>query len=100
MSTVQLDQVNTQNPTPWRGIGDSARVTQAANSVSAVTPSNTAPLSRGCTGIWIGGTGNVSVTMWDGSTATFTAVPAGTLLPVSPMLLNASTTATGLVALF
>ena len=98
MST-QLKQVDTGNPVNQEAIGSSARVTHAAHSVASVTPSDVTVLATGCTGLWVGGVGNVAVTMWDGTTATFTAVPAGTLLPISPKQVNAATTATALVAL-
>jgi hypothetical protein len=100
MSTVQLDDPITGAPAQQQGIHGSARVSDAAVSVQAVTPSDTAPLPVGCKSLWVGGAGNVVVTMWDGTTATFTAVPAGTRLPVSPKLVNAATTATAITALF
>lgn len=100
MSTVQLDDPITGAPAQQQGLHGAARVSDAAVSVQAVTPSDTAALPAGCKGLWVGGTGNVAVTMWDGSTATFTAVPAGTRLPISPMLVKAATTATLIIALF
>lgn len=81
-------------------LGTSAKMTQAAETVANVTKSDTTKLSADCIGLWVGGAGNVAVTMWDGSTATFSSVPAGTLLPISPMLVMAATTATNIVALY
>ena len=100
MSTVQLDDPFTGGPAGQQGIAGAARVTQAATSVAAVTPSNSTALKRGVKGLWVGGAGTVVVTMWDGSTATFSAVPAGTFLPVSPQYVNTSSTATLIVAFY
>ena len=86
--------------TAHQGLGSSLRASDAATSVVAVTKSDTVKLAPDCTGLWVGGVGNVVVTMWDGTTATFTAVPAGTRLPVSPMYVNTTTTATLIVALY
>ena len=86
--------------TVLRGHGTSIKVTAAAETVAAVTKSDSTKLAPDCIGLWVGGTGNVVVTMWDGSTATFTAVPAGTRLDVSPMLVMNATTATAIVALY
>lgn len=47
-------------------------------------------------GIYVGGAGNISVTCPDGSTLTFTAVPAGTILPIRATHVTAAT-ATGLI---
>jgi hypothetical protein len=100
MSTVQLDDPITGAPAPQQGLHGAARVSDAAVSVQAVTPSNSTALPVGCKGLWVGGAGNVVVTMWDATTATFNAVPAGTLLKVSPQYVNAATTATNIVAIF
>lgn len=101
MSTSQFDRARDGAPVPQKSIGNNARITNSAVSVAAVTPSDTVALAYDCIGLWVGVTGNVAVTMQDGSKATFTAVPSGTLLPVSPAFVNATnTTATGIVALF
>lgn len=81
-------------------LGGSSKVTLCAETVANVTKSDTAKLAADCIGLWVGGAGNVTVTMWDGSTATFTAVPAGTRLDISPMLVNNATTATNIVAMY
>lgn len=76
--------------------------TAPAYSILAVTPSDTVTFTNGpCRGLYIGVIGDVNVTMVDGSSAVFTAVPAGTLLPLAALRVNAtSTTATSIVALF
>ena len=59
----------------------------------AITPSDTVDLPRVTGGILVGSTGNVAVT--------FTALAAGTYLPIAARRVNAAgTTATGLVALY
>jgi hypothetical protein len=51
--------------------------------------------------IWVGGTGNVAVMMAGDTVAiTFTAVPAGTMLPVNVTRVMAATTATLLIGLY
>jgi hypothetical protein len=74
--------------------------TGSANSVRTVTPSDSVEVK--CRGIYVGGTGNISVVgMEDNAPVTFTAVPVGTVLPVAARLIRATgTTATLMVALF
>jgi hypothetical protein len=65
---------------------------------AAVTPSDTTAVSF--RGVWVGGAGNLAVVTEGGNTVTFTAVPAGTLLPVAVKAVNATnTTATNIVGL-
>ena len=68
----------------------------------AITPHNSTNFTNGiCRGIYVGVTGNVVVVDADGTAVTFTAVPAGTILPVEAKRVNStSTTATNMVALF
>ena len=64
-----------------------------------VTPSDTTKLGD-TRGIYVGGAGDVAVTMFDGTTATFKAVPVGTLLPISvSKVMATNTTATLMLAL-
>lgn len=60
-------------------------------------------------GLWVGGAGDVKVTMagelpkTDGATTTFTGVPAGTLLPIKVKTVFSSangTSATSILALY
>jgi hypothetical protein len=53
-------------------------------------------------GLYIGGTGDVTVKFASGdqTAVTFSAVPAGTLLPIAVSRVMAATTATSMVGLF
>jgi hypothetical protein len=66
---------------------------------SAVTPSNTTLLPLGL-GLYVGGAGDVAVTCEDGSQFTFSAVPAGTFIPVRvTQVRSTGTDATLIIAL-
>lgn len=73
----------------------------SAGYAAAVTKSDATvlPATRG---LYIGGAGDVAVSMAaDDSSVTFTAVPAGTVLPVRvKKVLSTGTTATTIVALW
>lgn len=65
---------------------------------AAITTSDT--VDQAYSGIYVGGAGNVSVVMEDGSTVTFTAPPVGTILPIRVKRVRATlTTATLLIGL-
>lgn len=49
--------------------------------------------------LYVGGTGDVTVTMESGNSVTFTAVPAGTFLPILVTHVTAAT-ATAILALY
>ena len=83
------------------GTYKSANATVAAHSAAAVTTSDSTVLP--CTrALYIGGAGNVAVVMADDeNTITFTAVPAGTILPIQVIKVMATnTTATNIIALW
>lgn len=66
----------------------------------AVTPSDGTPLTAIPRGIYIGGAGNLAVTI-GGANIVFTAPPVGTILPIRCTHVRAtSTTATLIVALW
>jgi hypothetical protein len=73
-----------------------------ARAGEAVTPSDTTPLTRVSRGLYVGGAGNVAALMADGDTPlVFTAVPAGSILPICCRRINSTnTTATTMVALY
>ena len=72
----------------------------------AITPTNGLVLGyanggKKIRGLWIGGAGNLKVTMGDGSVVTFVGINAGTLLPVCVKTVEStSTTATSILALY
>ena len=62
---------------------------------AVVVPSDTADLAFASKGVWVGGAGDLVVTMMGGEKVKFTAVPAGTLLPICvSRIWSTSTTAT------
>lgn len=76
-------------------------VVQPATSGEAITKSDTANFAQVSRGIYVGGTGDVVVVFADDVALTFSAVPAGTLLPVRAKRVNStSTTATLMLALY
>lgn len=77
----------------------SANATVSAHGAVAVTPSDVTILET-TRALYVGGTGNINVTMADGQTVLFTAVPVG-IFPVQvSQVLSTSTTATNIVALY
>ena len=50
-------------------------------------------------GVYVGGAGNLVVDNWHDQTITFTAVPAGTFIPIQIKRLRTATTATGVIVL-
>jgi hypothetical protein len=81
--------------------GDQAvRTFSSAQSAVVVSPSDTNTLAP-TRGLYIGGAGNIAVTMSDGTTVTFTGVTAGVIFPVSVTQVKATgTTATNIVAVY
>lgn len=69
----------------------------------AVTPSDGPPPATPYRGLWVGGLGNVAVIFRNSKTdavVTFTAVPAGTLLPIWVKQVRfTGTTATNIIGL-
>lgn len=67
----------------------------------AVTASNVTVFDFPTRWLWVSGQGNVAVTMADGSTAIFVAVPNATKLPISVTQVRATgTTATGIIGVY
>ena len=72
-----------------------------ASDAAAVTPNNGADLATYTRGLYIGGFGDVKVDMVTSGTVTFSAVPAGTVLPIRVKRVYATgTTATLILALW
>jgi hypothetical protein len=74
----------------------------SARKATAVTPNDTTNLSGGATkGLYVGVTGNVVVTMADGTDATFTNLSSGAIHPISVLKVKATgTTATNILAVY
>jgi hypothetical protein len=65
-----------------------------------VTPSDGADLIDVTRAIYVGGSGNLALTLLSGATLTFTGVAGGTLLPLRARAVKATgTTATSIVGL-
>lgn len=67
----------------------------------AITGNDSTDLTNATRGIYVGGAGDVKVTMVGSGTVTFAAVPAGSTLPVRAARVFATgTTATNLIGLY
>jgi hypothetical protein len=67
----------------------------------AVTPNDSVDLTDSCLALYVGGAGDITVHDRAGNTVLFTAVPAGSILPIQTKRVMATNTdATGLVALY
>ena len=67
----------------------------------AITGNDSADMTNATRGIYVGGAGDVKITMVGGGTVTFVAVPAGAFLPVRAARVFATgTTATSMVGLY
>ena len=76
-------------------------LTSPADNAAAVTPSDSTDLAYNSRALYIGGAGNLAVTMAGGGDVTFTGIPAGSILPVRVTRVKAtSTTATSIVNLY
>lgn len=65
----------------------------------AVTPSDATVLTP-FQSLFVGGAGNVTVTLVSGSDVVFTGVLAGTILPIRGTKVKVATTATNIVAMW
>lgn len=65
----------------------------------AIVTSNSIATNPLPASLFVGGAGNVSVGMPDGSNVVFSNVAAGTILPVSPKFVYTNTTATLIIGL-
>jgi hypothetical protein len=78
-----------------------ATVISPLTSAASVSPHNTNELSYVTRALYVGGAGDVSVTMQDGGDVVFAAVPAGTTLPIRVKVVKATgTDATDIIALW
>lgn len=75
--------------------------TEPARDAAAVTPSDSAQISRVARALYVGGSGDVKLVTEEGNTVTFQDIVAGSILPVKATKVFATgTTATNIVALF
>ena len=66
-----------------------------------ITPDDSAPLEQVTRALFVGGEGNLRVTMAHGQTVTFTAVQPGMMYPIRcQAVLEDGTTASGIVGLY
>lgn len=87
-------------PAQDRGYAPPTAYDPAANA-AAVTPHDTNELTDVTTRLFIGGAGNLKVTMMSGVDVTLTGVLAGSILPLRVRRVYATgTTATNIVALW
>lgn len=71
------------------------------NHAFTITPSNTVVLPHDTRAIYVGGAGNLNVTLANGTGVQFQAVPVGTILPIAAKYVAAvGTTATYLIGLY
>jgi len=82
-------------------VNGAVEVTNKTSAV-AVTPNDATALVSGATkGLYVGGAGNVAVTMADGSNATFNGLSIGVVHPISVTHVKLTgTTATNILALY
>lgn len=66
----------------------------------AVVLSDTVDLTNHCNALYIGVTGDVKLTTWNGNDVTFKAVPVGILPVGATRVWSTGTTATNIVALY
>lgn len=92
---------------PIDQFNDQTNLESPAYNAVPVTPSDTTDLTYMTRGLYIGVAGDVTVNMLNGTSATnigtvtFTAVPAGTILPIACWRVKSSgTTATNITALW
>lgn len=85
----------------YAGVGGRDSVDAPASSAFVITKSDDTVFSQPTRAVWVGGTGDLAVKMVDETTLTFTAVPAGVLLPIRVQkVLSTGTTATNIVGLY
>ena len=79
--------------------GFSTSIDGPAPNAIAVTPGSS-PLASVTRALYVGGAGDVTVTMFGGGDVAFVGVPAGAILPIRASHVLAATTATSIVAIW
>jgi putative NADH-flavin reductase len=67
---------------------------------AAVTPGTQIPSWQGSRALYVGGAGSLVVDQGDGVLVTFAGVPAGAVIDIRVKLVDATSTATNIVALY
>jgi hypothetical protein len=79
----------------------SSALDSPAHRAAAVTPSDSTDLATAARALYIGGAGDVALVTVGGDTVTFSALPAGAILPVRvARVRSTNTTATNIIALW
>ena len=77
-----------------------AKGTEPATGGASITPSDTVQITTAHRAVYVGGAGNLAVTLAEGDAVTFVGVPAGTVLPIKCSLIKStSTTATSILVI-
>lgn len=85
---------------PDRFANHAASLDAPADTAFVITPNDAADLADTTRAIYVGGAGNLAVTMVSGGDVILSAVPAGTVLPLRVRRVKATgTTATAIVGL-
>jgi hypothetical protein len=80
----------------WKNLGSMG----ACEALVAITPNDSTDLGEVTRALYVGTAGDVKVMCLDSSQVTFTAVPAGTVLPVRiKRVMNTGTTAGSLIGM-
>lgn len=80
-------------------VHEGAEATVSAIKATAVTKSDSTVLDL-TRALYVGSGGDIVVTMYNGSDATFVGVPTGTILPIQVTKVKAATTAASILALY
>lgn len=84
---------------PWETT--STGIDGPARNAAAVTPNDSTDMPNVARGLFVGGAGNIALTMQGGQELTFTGVTAGAILPICvKRVKSTNTTASNIVALW
>lgn len=75
--------------------------TSPAEHAAAITPHDTNVLTNVTRGVYVGGSGNLKVTMIGGETVTFVGLAAGVIHPIAAQIIwSTGTTATSIIGVW
>ena len=83
------------------GLAHNRNIEMTSSTIGAsITPSDTVQITTAHSKVYVGGAGNLAVTLSGGDAVTFIAVPVGTTLDITCSLIKStSTTATNILVL-